>query len=171
MLGKALRYLLPLAIFLAIAFFLWRGLALTITDYKSGANVEKLCSKAKTGLAPQLPLEAAMAAAGAFGPEAAGEAADAGEGTDFHAAANGYVSVTPLQIDLTHREELRPVAAWFGGKPPGLAIATLASVEGLVLDLVGVKDIPAHVHAWDAAIRFGFFAITALWDKLSQWLG
>jgi ATP-dependent helicase/nuclease subunit B len=42
------------------------GLALTITDYKSGANVDKLCSKAKTGLAPQLPLEAAIALEGGF---------------------------------------------------------------------------------------------------------
>ncbi len=35
-----------------------------------------------------------------------GKAKDAGEGTDFHAAANGFVSVTPLQIDLTHGEQL-----------------------------------------------------------------
>ena len=43
---------------------------------------------------------------------AAGPAADAGEGTDFHAVEQGYVSVTPLQIDLTNRDELPPVAAW-----------------------------------------------------------
>lgn len=43
---------------------------------------------------------------------AAGEAADAGEGTDFHAVANGCVSVTPLQIDLTHTELIAPVADW-----------------------------------------------------------
>lgn len=36
----------------------------------------------------------------------AGKERDAGEGTDFHAVANGYVSVTPLQVDLTHREQL-----------------------------------------------------------------
>jgi 5'-nucleotidase len=35
-----------------------------------------------------------------------GVAKDAGEGTDFHAIANGYVSVTPLQIDLTHHQQL-----------------------------------------------------------------
>ena len=35
MLGKALRYLLPLAIFLAIAFFLWRGLALNPREVPS----------------------------------------------------------------------------------------------------------------------------------------
>lgn len=36
----------------------------------------------------------------------AGRAKDAGEGTDFHAASNGFVSVTPLQIDLTHTAQL-----------------------------------------------------------------
>lgn len=36
----------------------------------------------------------------------AGKAKDAGEGTDFHAVANGFVSVTPLQIDLTHTDHL-----------------------------------------------------------------
>lgn len=43
---------------------------------------------------------------------AAGEAADAGEGTDFHAVANGFVSVTPLQIDLTHAGQIGPVRDW-----------------------------------------------------------
>lgn len=36
----------------------------------------------------------------------AGKAKDAGEGTDFHATAEGYVSLTPLQIDLTHVTQL-----------------------------------------------------------------
>jgi 5'-nucleotidase len=36
----------------------------------------------------------------------AGKAKDAGEGTDFHAVANGFVSVTPLQVDLTHSAQL-----------------------------------------------------------------
>ena len=31
----------------------------------------------------------------------AGDAREAGEGTDFHAVANGCVSITPLQVDLT----------------------------------------------------------------------
>lgn len=35
-----------------------------------------------------------------------GAVRDAGEGTDFHATANGFVSVTPLQIDLTHAAQL-----------------------------------------------------------------
>ena len=42
----------------------------------------------------------------------AGSAADAGEGTDFHAVANGYVSVTPLQIDLTHSAQIAEVSNW-----------------------------------------------------------
>ena len=35
-----------------------------------------------------------------------GAARDAGAGTDFHATANGFVSVTPLQIDLTHTGQM-----------------------------------------------------------------
>ena len=31
-----------------------------------------------------------------------GTAKDAGEGTDFHAVMQGHVSITPLQIDVTH---------------------------------------------------------------------
>lgn len=36
----------------------------------------------------------------------AGKERDAGEGTDFHAVANGFISVTPLRIDLTHNQQL-----------------------------------------------------------------
>lgn len=43
---------------------------------------------------------------------AAGAAADAGPGTDFHAVASGRVSVTPLQVDLTFQAQLEPVRAW-----------------------------------------------------------
>ena len=35
-----------------------------------------------------------------------GACLDAGEGTDFHATAQGDVSITPLQIDLTHKTQL-----------------------------------------------------------------
>ena len=45
---------------------------------------------------------------------AAGAAQDAGEGTDFHATANGYVSVTPLQVDLTRYAQLDLVQSWIG---------------------------------------------------------
>ena len=43
---------------------------------------------------------------------AAGPAADAGEGTDFYAVEHGWVSVTPLQIDLTHAAQLASVRNW-----------------------------------------------------------
>ncbi|HPB90011.1 MAG TPA: 5'/3'-nucleotidase SurE [Rugosibacter sp.] len=43
---------------------------------------------------------------------AAGPAADAGEGTDFYAVEHGWVSVTPLQIDLTHAGQLAAVKHW-----------------------------------------------------------
>jgi 5'-nucleotidase len=38
---------------------------------------------------------------------AVGKIMDASEGTDFHATANGHVSITPLQIDLTHGKQLQ----------------------------------------------------------------
>ena len=43
---------------------------------------------------------------------AAGGAADAGEGTDFHAVSHGYVSITPLQIDLTHAGQIGTLETW-----------------------------------------------------------
>ena len=43
---------------------------------------------------------------------AAGSAQDSGEGTDFHAVENGYASVTPLQIDLTHGAQIGVVRSW-----------------------------------------------------------
>jgi 5'-nucleotidase len=36
----------------------------------------------------------------------AGDARDAGEGTDFHATSTGCVSITPLQVDLTDHSRL-----------------------------------------------------------------
>jgi 5'-nucleotidase len=37
---------------------------------------------------------------------AVGKIRDASEGTDFHAAAQGRISITPLQVDLTHVQQL-----------------------------------------------------------------
>jgi len=42
----------------------------------------------------------------------AGDARDSSEGTDFHAVAHDYVSVTPLQLDLTHTARLGVVHDW-----------------------------------------------------------
>ena len=41
-----------------------------------------------------------------------GEAQDAGEGTDFHAVNEHYVSITPLQIDLTRYDSLTELSNW-----------------------------------------------------------
>ena len=43
---------------------------------------------------------------------AAGAAQDAGESTDFYAVSQNQVSVTPLQIDLTHYTQLPLVRSW-----------------------------------------------------------
>ncbi|MBI1283848.1 MAG: 5'/3'-nucleotidase SurE [Thiobacillus sp.] len=43
---------------------------------------------------------------------AAGAAQDAGEGTDFDALAQGFVSITPLQMDLTRFSQMDSVSAW-----------------------------------------------------------
>ncbi len=43
---------------------------------------------------------------------AAGAAADAGPGTDFHAVEQKRVSITPLQIDLTQVSQLPTIRAW-----------------------------------------------------------
>jgi len=41
-----------------------------------------------------------------------GKESDNGVGTDFHAIENNYVSVTPLQIDLTKYNEIDTVSEW-----------------------------------------------------------
>lgn len=47
---------------------------------------------------------------GSLGPEL-----DAGEGTDFYAVANGYASVTPLQIDMTAYRSMANLQQWLEG--------------------------------------------------------
>ena len=42
----------------------------------------------------------------------AGPEQDSGPGTDFHAIAEGYVSVTPLQVDLTAHKDIRDITQW-----------------------------------------------------------
>ena len=44
----------------------------------------------------------------------AGDAREAGEGTDFHATKNGHISITPLQVDLTEHATLPRWRAWAG---------------------------------------------------------
>src|SRR6266851_2956893 len=43
---------------------------------------------------------------------AAGSAQDAGPGTDFHAVALDCVSLTPLQMDLTHQQQIPLIRTW-----------------------------------------------------------
>ncbi|CAN5323363.1 5'/3'-nucleotidase SurE [soil metagenome] len=43
---------------------------------------------------------------------AVGAIRDAGPGTDFHAVAEGYASITPLHVDLTRNEQLDAVSTW-----------------------------------------------------------
>ncbi len=69
------------------------GPSLIITDYKSGAAINSLASKAEQGFAPQLPLEAAIAIAGGFAGVSGGN--------------------TPPRV-----ERLRYISA-AGGEPPG----------------------------------------------------
>jgi 5'-nucleotidase len=49
---------------------------------------------------------------------AAGKGQDAGPGTDFHAVATGFVSVTPLQVDLTRHAALEDVRGWLSEPAP-----------------------------------------------------
>ena len=49
----------------------------------------------------------------------AGMPSDQGAGTDFYAVDHGRVSVSPLQIDLTHRGQLGEAATWFNKTLPG----------------------------------------------------
>jgi 5'-nucleotidase len=45
----------------------------------------------------------------------AGDAREAGEGTDFHATASSCVSITPLQVDLTDHAALGGWRELLGG--------------------------------------------------------
>jgi 5'-nucleotidase len=51
----------------------------------------------------------------------AGAEQDAGAGTDFHAVRNGYISITPIHVDLTRYQALEKVASWVDGLSRELA--------------------------------------------------
>ena len=44
-----------------------------------------------------------------------GAAQDAGEGTDFYAIEHNFISITPLQIDLTRYDSLQSLEEWLHG--------------------------------------------------------
>jgi len=52
-----------------------------------------------------------------------GAAQDAGPGTDFHAVRSGFISITPIHVDLTRYQALDPVTAWVSGLATGTAAA------------------------------------------------
>lgn len=77
-----------------------RGLRATRLGHRHKAEpVERICD----------PRGRPMFWVGPAGPEQ-----DAGEGTDFHAVRAGYVSVTPLKVDLTRHESIEPLGQWLG---------------------------------------------------------
>jgi 5'-nucleotidase len=45
-----------------------------------------------------------------------GKEQDAGQGTDFYAIEHGYVSITPLQVDLTAHESIASIDNWLKDK-------------------------------------------------------
>jgi len=45
----------------------------------------------------------------------AGDVEDGGPGTDFHAVMQGYVSITPLQLDRTFHEAFGGLDSWLEG--------------------------------------------------------
>ena len=53
----------------------------------------------------------------------AGPEQDAGPGTDFDALRRGFVSITPIHVDLTRYQALETVAGWVGELAAGLGRA------------------------------------------------
>jgi len=51
---------------------------------------------------------------------AAGAAADAGIGTDFHAVENSYISVTPIHVDLTRHQQVEALGEWLPQAKTGI---------------------------------------------------
>ncbi|MNE68535.1 5'-nucleotidase SurE [compost metagenome] len=45
----------------------------------------------------------------------AGDAEDGGPGTDFHAVMQGFVSITPLQLDRTFNDAFERMEGWLEG--------------------------------------------------------
>lgn len=78
-------------------------------DEIKGFKVTRLGNrhKAENALPITDPRGSTMYWIGPAGPEA-----DAGDGTDFHAVKNGYVSVTPLQIDMTRHDFMDSLNRW-----------------------------------------------------------
>lgn len=78
-----------------------RGLAATRLGHRH---------KAEPVIADEDPRGRTVYWVGSAGPEQ-----DAGPGTDFHAVREGFVSVTPLHVDLTHHSAVVPLEQWLLG--------------------------------------------------------
>ena len=50
----------------------------------------------------------------------AGPEQDAGPGTDFHAVRMGFISITPIHVDLTRYQALEKVSGWVSALSDGL---------------------------------------------------
>ena len=74
-----------------------------------GIKVTRLGHRAK-GLPPQATAD--PRGRERFWISLAGEGDDAGPGTDFHAVAHDYVSITPLQVDMTRHDVMRDLEVW-----------------------------------------------------------
>jgi 5'-nucleotidase len=85
--------------------------AIAINELK-GIQVTRLGRrhKAETMTSTTDPWGRAIYWYGSLGPEL-----DGGEGTDFYAVANGYASITPLQIDMTAYRSIDPLREWLTG--------------------------------------------------------
>lgn len=57
----------------------------------------------------------------------AGHEADAGPGTDFHAVRDGFVSITPIHIDLTRYQSLNQLSTWTARLAPKLSFPVTQS--------------------------------------------
>jgi 5'-nucleotidase len=70
-----------------------------------------------TRLGKRHPSEPVARSRSPFGDEIfwigpAGRVADDAPGTDFHAVAQGAISITPLRLDLTHLDQIASVREW-----------------------------------------------------------
>ena len=122
---------------------------LSILDYKTGTVPSQ--SSVDAGLAPQLPLEAAMAAAGAFGPDVAGRATEL------------------IYWHLTGGAQAGEVRLLFKGDAAATAIASDEALVGLRA-LIEAFDSPdraylSHPHPGQAP-RFSDYAQLA---RVAEW--